>query len=212
MKAPPLNLYSEKREKKTMFSFYPIAGIVLSYFIGNISPAILIGKMAGIDIRNQGSGNAGSTNVLRVLGKKAAAATFVIDVLKGAVAVLIGNYIGGTEVAMACGAAAFVGHIWPLIFGFKGGKGIATAFGVIVALEPGLGLLMAAIALSVIAISRRVSVGSVVAILLLPLVAYFFDPIYVLWSAFMAVIALIKHRSNIRRLFRGEEPKISFKK
>ncbi|MBR0598850.1 glycerol-3-phosphate 1-O-acyltransferase PlsY [Sinanaerobacter chloroacetimidivorans] len=195
-----------------MFSFYPIAGIVLSYFIGNISPAILIGKMAGIDIRNQGSGNAGSTNVLRVLGKKAAAATFVIDVLKGAVAVLIGNYIGGTEVAMACGAAAFVGHIWPLIFGFKGGKGIATAFGVIVALEPGLGLLMAAIALSVIAISRRVSVGSVVAILLLPLVAYFFDPIYVLWSAFMAVIALIKHRSNIRRLFRGEEPKISFKK
>lgn len=197
-----------------MFNLLQIISIILSYFIGNISPAILIGKMAGIDIRKQGSGNAGTTNVLRVLGKKAAIATFLIDISKGVIAVLIGRYIvgGGQELAMACGMAAFIGHIWPIIFGFKGGKGIATAFGVILAINPLLGLAICAPVFLLIGITRRVSVGSLVGAVIFPMIAYLFDPIYLIWALAMAVIVLIKHRMNIKRLLKGEEPKLSFKK
>jgi len=196
-----------------MNSLYPILAIIAAYFIGNISPAILIGKMVmGIDIRSKGSGNAGATNTLRVLGKKAAIATLVIDVLKGVAAVLIGKYIGGQDLAMACGMAVFIGHIWPMIFGFRGGKGIATAFGTIVTIEPLLGLIYAIIGLSTVAITRKVSIGSLVTSILFPVIAYFFDPQYLLWAAAMAVIIIFKHRMNIKRLFKGEEPNLSFKK
>ncbi len=196
-----------------MNSLYPILAIIAAYFIGNISPAILIGKMMmGIDIRSKGSGNAGATNTLRVLGKKAAIATLVIDVLKGVAAVLIGKYIGGQDLAMACGMAVFIGHIWPMIFGFRGGKGIATAFGTIVTIEPLLGLIYAIIGLSTVAITRKVSVGSLATSILFPVIAYFFDPKYLLWATAMAAIILFKHRMNIKRLFKGEEPNLSFKK
>ena len=195
-----------------MNNLIPIVAIVLSYFLGNISPAILIGRLKGVDIRKEGSGNAGSTNVLRVLGKKEAAATLVIDILKGVAAVLVGRYIGGQELAMACGMAAFIGHIWPMIFGFRGGKGIATAFGVILTVEPILGLIEAATALTFLLLSKRVSVGSLAAGLFLPFAAYYFNPDYLLWASAMAVIVLFKHRKNINRLIKGEEPKIHFKK
>jgi glycerol-3-phosphate acyltransferase PlsY len=196
---------------KTMSNLLPIAAIIISYFFGNISPAILIGRTMGIDIRKEGSGNAGTTNVLRVLGKKAAAATLVIDILKGVAAVLLGKYIGGQEVAMACGLAAFLGHIWPVIFQFRGGKGIATAFGVIVTVNPLLGLIEAAIALGFLLITRRVSVGSIAAGFCLPFIAYLFNGDYLLWASVMAVIVLLKHRKNIIRLIKGEEPKVSLK-
>lgn len=195
-----------------MFSPLSIGAVIFSYLIGNISPAILIGKMAGVEIRSQGSGNAGTTNVLRVLGKKAAVATLLIDILKGVAAVLIGRYLGGQSLVMVCGLAAFLGHIWPAVFGFRGGKGIATAAGIILTVEPLMGLIEAAIALSLIAATRWVSLGSLTAALLLPVVAYFFDPKYTLWAAVMAVIVFIKHRANLKRLLRGEESKISFKK
>ena len=195
-----------------MFNLLPIIAVVVSYFLGNISPAILIGKMVGIDIRNQGSGNAGTTNVLRVLGKKAAIATFLIDILKGAIAVLIGRYIGGQELALACGMAAFIGHIWPMIFGFKGGKGIATAFGIVLTVDPLLGLITCAPVFLLIGITKRVSVGSLVGAILFPISAYLFDPSYLLWALSMSVIVLITHRKNINRLFKGEEPKLTFKK
>lgn len=195
-----------------MYNVFPIAAIVLSYFLGNLSPAILIGRMMGVDIRKEGSGNAGTTNVLRVLGKKAAVATLAIDILKGVAAVVAGRYIGGQELAMACGMAAFIGHIWPMIFGFRGGKGIATAFGIIVTMEPLLGLIEAATAITFLAISKRVSVGSIAAAVVLPIAAYFFDSGYLLWAGAMAAIVLFKHRLNLKRLIKGEEPKVRFKK
>jgi len=195
-----------------MNNLFPIVAIVISYFLGNISPAILIGRTKGVDIRKEGSGNAGTTNVLRVLGKKEAAATLIIDILKGVVAVLIGRYIGGQELALACGMAVFVGHIWPMAFGFRGGKGIATAFGVILAIEPIFGLIEAATALTFLIISRRVSVGSLAAGALLPFAAYYFDPGYVIWASVMTVIMFFKHRKNLKRLIKGEEPKINLKK
>ena len=106
--------------------------VIIAYFLGNINPAILIGRLHGVDIKKVGSGNAGTTNVLRVLGKKAAAETLLVDIGKGVIAVLIGKLIGGMimndpgMLGAWCAVAVFAGHIWPAVFGFKGGKGIAT--------------------------------------------------------------------------------------
>jgi glycerol-3-phosphate acyltransferase PlsY len=195
-----------------MYNILPLAAIVISYFLGNISPSILIGKAMGVDIRKEGSGNAGTTNTLRVIGKKAAAAVLAIDVLKGVAAVLLGRYIGGQELAMYCGLVVFLGHIWPAAFGFRGGKGIATAFGVALAWEPLLGLLELAIAAIFFVTAKRVSVGSIVAAIAFPIVAYNFDHNYLPVTTVMGIIVLVKHRKNIVRLVKGEEPKVSFKK
>ncbi|MBN7771926.1 glycerol-3-phosphate 1-O-acyltransferase PlsY [Clostridium aminobutyricum] len=196
-----------------------IAVVILSYCMGNISPAIIIGKMHGLDIKKEGSGNAGTTNVLRVLGKKAAVTTLLIDILKGVFAVLLGKVVGAYVapevahyIAMACGLAVFCGHIWPIVFGFKGGKGVATAFGVLMAISPVMGLSALLIVVVAVAISRMVSLGSILAAVAFPFIAYFYNPDYLLWGAIMALIVLWKHRANIGRLIKGEESKISLKK
>ncbi|MBE6033659.1 glycerol-3-phosphate 1-O-acyltransferase PlsY [Aminipila sp.] len=197
-----------------------ILTVIVSYFMGNISPAILIGRLHGIDIKKEGSGNAGTTNVLRVLGKKAAVATLLIDIFKGVFAVLLGKlaafYFLKPEVApylaMACGLAVFCGHIWPIAFGFKGGKGVATAFGVLMAVSPFLGLVELGIVILVVVVSRMVSMGSVAAAVAFPFVANYYDPRYLGWGLLMALIVLYKHNTNITRLVKGEESKISFKK
>jgi glycerol-3-phosphate acyltransferase PlsY len=195
-----------------------VIAVLISYFIGNVSPAILLGKLYGVDIKKEGSGNAGTTNVLRVLGKKAAAATLMIDILKGVIAVLLAKYFCEPEVALICGLAVFCGHIWPAAFKFKGGKGVATAFGVMMAVYPLLGLSALVIVLVVILITRRVSAGSLVGAALLPALAFIFNPddisqtAFLLWSGALAVIVIIKHRSNLLRLLKGQEPKLSFKK
>lgn len=190
-----------------------IAAVLGCYLIGNISPAIILGKIiAKTDIRLHGSGNAGTTNVLRTLGAKAAAITLVVDIIKGVVSVLIGRYFGGQDLAMLCGLAAFVGHIWPAFYGFHGGKGIATAAGVIITVEPRLGAIVAVIALLTIAITKRVSAGALLAALVLPFFANYFDPKYLSWSMIISLIIIFKHRANIKRLVTGQEPKLSFMK
>lgn len=194
--------------------------VSIAYFMGNISPAILIGRMYGIDIKKEGSGNAGTTNVLRVLGKKAAVATLAVDILKGVFAVLLGKVVGAFFLApnhalyliMFCGFAAFLGHIWPLAFGFKGGKGVATGIGIILTVKPILGLFVAVIALIVMLVTKRVSAGSVVGAIAFPIITYCLYPMYFWWSLAMAIVVVIKHRTNIQRLLKGEEPKFSFKK
>ncbi|MCR5482629.1 MAG: glycerol-3-phosphate 1-O-acyltransferase PlsY [Clostridia bacterium] len=203
-----------------------VVTVLLSYFMGNISPAILLGRLHGVDIKSEGSGNAGTTNVLRVLGKKAAVATLVIDIGKGVAAVLfgklVGYYIFGFNgpylMAMFCGLAVFCGHIWPLAFNFKGGKGVATAFGVLVAFKPLLGLCELAIVIVVVLVTRKVSLGSIIGAISLPIVAYFafplyfFNKVYLCWALAMAVIVLAKHRTNMVRLIKGKESNISFGK
>ncbi|MCG8483507.1 MAG: glycerol-3-phosphate 1-O-acyltransferase PlsY [Clostridia bacterium] len=190
-----------------------IIWVVISYFIGNVSSAILIGKVtAGIDIRDHGSGNAGTTNVLRTLGKKAAAATLVCDVLKGVIAVLIGRFFGNETLAMICGLAAILGHIWPALFGFRGGKGIATGIGVIFATVPIPAFVCLGIGVVLIVITRFVSLGSICGAVLLPIVIYFYNETYFIWALCMAVIVIYTHRSNIKRLLNGNESKISFNK
>ena len=117
-----------------------ILGLV-AYFIGNISPSTIMAKRQGIDIKKEGSGNAGTTNALRVMGKKAGAITCIVDILKGVVAVLIGMLIGGPAAAYLCALCVFLGHVWPIVYRFQGGKGVATAFGAVLAVNPLLALI-----------------------------------------------------------------------
>ncbi len=201
------------------FSSLDTGGMVLwalvfigAYLIGNLSPATLISKASGVDIRKEGSGNPGTTNMLRVMGKKAAVLTLIIDLLKGVAAVLLGKYAGGESLAVLCGLAVFLGHIFPVLYKFKGGKGIATALGVLLALSVTMALFCLALAVLGFVTARRVSVGSLLAALALPVLAYFYMPDYIIVFALMAALVVIKHRSNIRRLVKGEEPKISLKK
>lgn len=182
--------------------------VVAAYFIGNLSPAILISKAKGGDIRQTGSGNAGTTNVLRAYGKKAAAATLLIDVLKGAGAVLLGSAVGGPLAAYLCADAVVLGHIWPVLYGFRGGKGIATALGVLLSTSLPVGLIAAAVAFTVIALTRRVSMGSMSAAALVPFLIYYFVPGFLPYGLVLVAAVVWKHRGNIRRILKGEEPKI----
>ena len=202
-----------------------IVCILIAYFLGNISPATLIARAHGIDIKKEGSGNAGTTNVLRVLGKKAAIMTLVIDIFKGVAAVLIGRFAGnyfapglapdfasnlGELLAMACAFFVVLGHIWPLIFKFKGGKGVATAFGALVALSPLLGIDALVIVGIVVILTRRMSAGSVCGAISVPVLSYFMVPAFFPLACLLALIILFKHRSNIVRLVKGQEPKLNF--
>jgi len=189
-----------------------ILAIVIAYFLGNISPAIILGKMHGIDIKKVGSGNAGTTNVLRTLGKKAAVITMVIDILKGFIGVKLGFLLGGYVVGTLCAVAAFCGHIWPALYNFRGGKGVATAFGVVTAVDWRLGLAVLVVVAVFVLLSKRMSVGSIMGAASFPVLAWFMEPGFFVPGLVMAVIVIVKHRANIGRLLRGEEPKMSFKK
>ena len=189
-----------------------IISIIIAYLLGNISPSIILGKLHGIDIKKEGSGNAGTTNALRVLGKKAALITLIIDIGKGVLAVVIGKLIGGEAVGYLCALAVFCGHIWPCFYSFKGGKGVATAFGAILAVNWILGLSALGIVAVGVALSQRMSVGSLLGSVTFPLICWLLEPDFIHIGCIMAVIVLIKHRANIGRLFRGEEPKMNFKK
>ncbi|AGA57999.1 acyl-phosphate glycerol 3-phosphate acyltransferase [Thermobacillus composti KWC4] len=190
-----------------------IIAVAASYLLGSISFSILIARwVKGIDIRQHGSGNAGATNTLRVLGKGPAAAVFLLDVAKGIAAVLIGQWLGEGEiwVPILCGAAAITGHNWPIWFRFKGGKGIATTIGVMATLAFWPALLAGIIAIAAIAITRYVSLGSLIFAALLPVFILVLSmPYELFWvSLLICVYAFIRHRTNIVKLVRGQEHKL----
>lgn len=186
--------------------------IVVGYFLGNISPSTIIGRINGVDIKKEGSGNAGTTNALRVLGKKAAIITLVVDVLKGVIAVELGFMVSGNLGGMLCCLAAFAGHCWPILLKFKGGKGVATAFGGILAVNWQLALISLAIVAVVVLISRMVSLGAITVSVCFPVIAYFLDRDFFWIGVIMALILLFNHRANFMRIIKGEENKLSFKK
>ena len=196
----------------TFTSAYVLFACVAAYFLGNLSPAILVSRVLGGDIREQGSGNPGTTNMLRVYGKKAAAVTLLIDVLKGVAAVLIGRALGGEPLACLCAFLVEIGHMYPICWGFKGGKGIATGLGVLLTISPVYGLLELAIAVALFVATKMVSPGSLAAAAAMPLLAHVFAPDFFWYALALAVIVIFKHRSNIGKLIRHEESKISFKK
>lgn len=196
----------------SMTGFYLVilGAIVAAYFIGNISPATLIGRAMGVDIKKEGSGNAGTTNVARTLGVKAAVGTLAVDVCKGAVTVLLARIIGGDFLAMMVVMPVVLGHIWPVVLKFKGGKGVATAFGALAMLHPVIGFGELAVVIAGVLISRRMSVGSLVGCVGLPIISYIFMPAFFLDGLCLGSIVLFKHRTNIVRVIKGEEPVISF--
>ena len=189
-----------------------ILSILIAYLLGNLSGAMILSRLRGDDIRKHGSGNAGTTNVLRSYGTGWAVATLLMDVLKGVAAVLIGRALYGSTGAYAAAVMVVVGHIWPAVWGFKGGKGIATALGVLLTVDWRLGLLALAVALAVMFATQRVSPGSIVGAIAAPFLAWKLVPGFVPYVAVLALIVIIKHWPNIKRIFKGEEPKVSLKK
>ncbi|MDO5754924.1 MAG: glycerol-3-phosphate 1-O-acyltransferase PlsY [Tissierellia bacterium] len=182
--------------------------IILSYFIGNISGSLILGKLLyQEDIRKKGSGNAGTTNAVRIYGMKFGIMTFVIDFLKGLFIGLLGKYLGGNLIFWMS-LAVVLGHNFPLFFKFKGGKGIATSFGVLIVLSPGFILILLGIFLLLVFKTRLMSLGSIVAsIIAFGYGIYLYPHDYYRSLTFMvlAILALFRHHSNIRRLLQGKE-------
>ncbi|WP_207476176.1 glycerol-3-phosphate 1-O-acyltransferase PlsY [Arenibaculum pallidiluteum] len=190
-----------------------LAAAVLGYLLGSIPFGLVLSRLFGYgDIRNIGSGNIGATNVLRTGNKALAAATLVLDSGKGAFAALLAG-LYGPEMAIVAGAGAMLGHTFPVWLGFKGGKGVATALGVLLAVSWPTGLAACALWLLTALVVRISSLSALVAIGLSPLVGWYFGgPAIAQLALFIAVLVFLRHHSNIRRLLRGEEPRIGAKK
>jgi glycerol-3-phosphate acyltransferase PlsY len=189
--------------------------VLAAYLIGSISFAVLLVKLrTGRDIRAEGSGNAGATNVLRAHGKGLAAVVAALDIAKGAVPVLLVRLVtGDSRYAAAAGFAAVLGHVFPVFYGFRGGKGVATAVGAFLALAPLAMLVSLGIFVLVVALTRYVSLGSILAMALLPMAAGLFGaPLAVLVAAAAtAILVILKHLENLKRLVRGEERRLDQK-
>ena len=204
---------------------------IIAYLLGSISFSVIISKkMAGFDVREKGSGNAGSTNVLRTVGKKAAIITLICDILKGVIAIIIavvtGKIVQGLDNALLvqlAGVFVILGHTFPVFFRFKGGKGVATSLGVLLVTNWQIGLICLVFALLIMALTRMVSVGSIGAALLFPVLTVFITQNYIIapvsaansylpLAVAIAVLVLYNHRTNVKRLLDGTENKLSFKK
>lgn len=187
-----------------------VAMIGLAYLLGSIPTGFILGSWAGIDVRKHGSGNVGATNVARVLGKRQGVYTLIADAAKGFIPVFIAMQVEfPTTVTALIGMAAFMGHLFPVFLKFKGGKGVATALGVIAALAPLATLTPLALFAAVMAASRRVSLSSMIAAVAAPVVFWClsYHPAIVATGALLAVMIILRHRSNIQRLLAGTEPK-----
>lgn len=207
---------------------YYILMAIIAYAIGSVSFSVIFSKkMAGFDVREKGSGNAGSTNVLRTVGKKAAALTLVCDILKGIVAVLVSLLI--SKIAKDCSPAILVeisalavvlGHTFPIFFEFRGGKGVATSLGLILIINWKIGLICLVFALALMAITRMVSLGSISAAVLFAVLTIFirdsyivdFEASFIIFGILLAAFVIFNHRSNLKRIIAGTENKLSFSK
>ena len=196
-----------------------VIAAVIGYLLGNISSGILIAKLYGVrDIRKQGSGNAGTTNVLRTLGWVPSVLTLVGDCLKGLIAALIGKWLGGDIGLLVGGTMAVIGHDFPVFFGFKGGKGIATSWGLIFMVNPWIALILLALVLLIVGFSRYMSLGSLSAAVLYPILTAVFKHgsehflAFMLFALFASALTIFCHRANIARLLRREENRLDFGK
>ena len=194
----------------------PILFIIGAYLLGSVASAIIVCRLLGLpDPRQQGSGNPGATNVLRIGGKKAAAITLLGDLLKGLLPVAVAQMIGLPAWAIAATAfAAFLGHLFPVFFGFQGGKGVATAFGAGLGLSPWAALAALATWLVMAALFRISSLAALTAAVLMPLYLWLLgEPsAFLIAMGAMAVLLIVRHRANIQRLLAGTESRIGQKK
>lgn len=184
------------------------------YLLGSVPFGLVITRALGLgDLRAIGSGNIGATNVLRTGHKGAALATLLLDSGKGAIAVLLARWLGGDQAALIAGGAAFLGHLFPVWLGFRGGKGVATFLGTTLALFWPVGLIACGLWLGTAALTRISSLSALVAAIGAPVFALIFDMRgLAAVTAFMAALILIRHRANIQRLLAGTEPRIGAKK
>lgn len=204
-------------------------GLAVSYLIGSMTPSIWIGRIFyNVDVRTKGSKNAGTTNTIRVLGPKAGIIVFIIDVLKGCLALYLSNlfvaaFLDDTplEIFNIISAACVVlGHVFPIYEGFKGGKGVATMLGVLIYLYSEIFWILLLIFIIVFIIWRYISLGSITAAIAFPITYYIYsvywakdmDPILFIFAIVVAIFIVITHRANIKRLVKGEEKKFKFKK
>lgn len=204
-----------------MVAIYILVALV-AYLIGSISFSVIFTKkLAGFDVREKGSKNAGSTNVLRTAGKKIAILTLICDVLKGVIVVLFARFIGKVDnfehteyLVQLAGLMVVLGHTFPIFFGFKGGKGVATSLGVIMIVNWQIGLICLVFALILMILTRIVSLGSVAAAILFPVLTLFITenyPVpgdYRIFGILLGVFVCFNHRANIKRLLKGEEKRI----
>ncbi|MCJ8508367.1 glycerol-3-phosphate 1-O-acyltransferase PlsY [Rhizobium lemnae] len=190
-----------------------LAALAFGYLLGSIPFGLLLTKAAGLgDIRSIGSGNIGATNVLRTGNKKLAAATLLLDALKATVAALLTAALWGQEAGLLGGFAAFLGHLFPVWLGFKGGKGVATYIGTLLGIAPAMVLVFAFLWLTVAKLSKYSSLSALVATLLIPVVLWLIgEPKIALVMAIMTLITYWKHKANIERLINGTESKIGQK-
>ena len=201
---------------------------IMAYAIGSINFSVIISKkMAGFDVREKGSGNAGTTNMLRSVGKRAALLTLICDTLKGVIAVLLALIIGKmfknvdrALLVQIAGILVVVGHTFPIFFEFKGGKGVATSLGVLLMINWKIGLICLVFAVVIMAVSRIVSMGSIGAAILFPVLTLFFNTNFIvavngikyfIFSLILAGIVVFNHRANVRRILAGTENKLNFK-
>ena len=186
--------------------------IIFAYLLGSLSSAIIISRIMGLpDPRTQGSGNPGATNVLRFGGKKAAAFTLAGDAIKGLIPVLAAKLAGvSTDILAVTAIAAFLGHLFPVFFGFKGGKGVATALGAYLGISLTIGLMLLATWLLMARISKISSLSALVAAALAPLYVYFVlkETVFVYMAIFLSVVLIIRHKNNIKELIKGTEGRI----
>lgn len=208
-----------------MVVLYIVVGLI-AYLLGSISFSVIFSKkFAGFDVRDKGSKNAGTTNVLRTVGKKAAALTLICDILKGVVAILvalIANKLvegsNGELLVQIAGIFVILGHTFPIFFGFRGGKGIATALGVLLITNYQIGLICLVFALVIMLITRIVSIGSILAAILFPILTIFINENYIvgnnyiIFGILIALLVIFNHRANLKRILSGTENKLSFKK
>lgn len=189
--------------------------VILAYLLGSIPFSFVVSRWLGrVDIRFQGSGNIGATNVLRSAGLGYALLAVVGDIVKGMLAAWLGLLVGGVVLGAWCAAAAVIGHCWPVYLQFRGGKGVATSAGVLLVLTPRVFLALLVIFVATVAIFRIVSVGSLVAAIVNPVVIaviYQSWPLIVM-GAILSLIVIYRHHSNIDRLRRGIEPRLGYKR
>lgn len=194
---------------------YLVLCVVIGYLLGNVQTGLIVARLAkGVDLRKYGSGGSGATNALRVLGKKYSAMTFIGDCLKGILAVVIGRLLAGQDGGMVACLAVITGHIWPAFYGFHGGKGAATSIGAILVLFPWQGLIMLAVGVGVLLITKIVSLGSIIGAIAFLIAASITAITQQNWfmlvfTFLMVFLILFAHRANIVRLLNGKEDKIT---
>ena len=196
--------------KRKLNPVVEILVILFGYLIGSIPSGYLVGARSGVDIRKTGSGNIGATNVARVLGKTRGILTLIADVGKGYLAVFLPTQLElALPIIVLAGLAAFLGHLFPIFLNFRGGKGVATALGVLLALAPLATAVLVIVFAATILISRITSIASMTAAVAAPVVLWLlsYPPVVVSGGTVMALLIILRHHSNLRRLFAGTEPR-----